>query len=596
MKMKNYDQIYCDSLDALSKLTEKLGDYKYKVNTFSPAVHLNNKNYNYMPNQLPKDKLIRIQHSINIVAEKVFNKLKGTVFDAFKNTAANQIVDLHRTLPKAACIRNSDLKKKKVIVILETGDEELDSFINVNWEGIYSKHNCDYFKFSVPHYGKERMKVFRPNFIEKIKSNSWENIIFLTIKKINFLKFIKSSRKIIIFREDYLTREICVNLIKKGIIPIFFKLPKLKPTPINDEYFDKLKIKLFPIINKHIKKFVIKDVTKNLLNFYFLELRKKLDLQNTYENYFKNYLDKYNEKILCISSYPSLLPTISLSNILRSKGLKLVSTQHGINREINKFYDYGCCYLENSIADLLFVKNEEAKRISDQSPFRYGLTKCIGAPQQMYLKKKKEKKKHVYFISTRISSGNLNNPAGYNTDLERVKNEIYLVKNILTKLPYKIKFKAYPFPDYYVDVDPVHRIIEDSKNVDLIYTSRDLQDYFQDIDLIITSRATSTLGWCLMSNIPIVFINYSNEYSVKEKLVSEFSKSLFYFEFNSNNFQQKILSFLRKPRTKIIESWNQKSEIRKKLIENYFCNTENKSAGEYAANYIIDNFYFNKMK
>ena len=120
-------------------------------------------------------------------------------------------------------------------------------------------------------------------------------------------------------------------------------------------------------------------------------MRKKLDLQNTYENYFNQYLSKFEGKLLCISSYPSLLLTISLSNVLRKKGLKLISTQHGVNREINKFYEYGSCYFENSIADLLFVKNEEAKRISDLSVFKYGVTKCIGAPKQMYLKSKTKK-------------------------------------------------------------------------------------------------------------------------------------------------------------------------------------------------------------
>ena len=96
--------------------------------------------------------------------------------------------------------------------------------------------------------------------------------------------------------------------------------------------------------------------------------------------------------------------TISLSNVLRKKGLKLISTQHGVNREINKFYEYGSCYFENSIADLLFVKNEKAKRISDLSVFKYGVTKCIGAPKQMYLKVKQKKKKLEMFFLFQLES------------------------------------------------------------------------------------------------------------------------------------------------------------------------------------------------
>ena len=60
---------------------------------------------------------------------------------------------------------------------------------------VYSqKKNCDFLKFFVTHYGKQRIKVFRPNFLEKIKLNSWENIFFLIIKKINNLNYFAGSK------------------------------------------------------------------------------------------------------------------------------------------------------------------------------------------------------------------------------------------------------------------------------------------------------------------------------------------------------------------------------------------------------------------
>ena len=49
---------------------------------------------------------------------------------------------------------------------------------------VYSQKRTVILKFFVTHYGKQRIKVFRPNFLEKIKLNSWENIFFLIIKKL----------------------------------------------------------------------------------------------------------------------------------------------------------------------------------------------------------------------------------------------------------------------------------------------------------------------------------------------------------------------------------------------------------------------------
>ena len=180
--------------------------------------------------------------------------------------------------------------------------------------------------------------------------------------------------------------------------------------------------------------------------------------------------------------------------------------------------------------------------------------------------------------------------------MERVKNEIYLTKKILNKLPYRVKFKAYPFEDYYVDTDPVHRVVENSENVDLIYTTRDLQDYLKEIEMIITSRATSTLSLCLLSNIPVVFINYCSEYSVKEKLISKFSEVAYFIL----NFIVKILKkkflLLKNLVRQFSKIGRKKAKKRKELIEKYFCNSNTESAGKLASKYIIENNFFKKIK
>ena len=40
----------------------------------------------------------------------------------------------------------------------------------------------------------------------------------------------------------------------------------------------------------------------------------------------------------------------------------LVSSQHGVAREINVFQKELRCSMENSVSDLFFVQNEEAKK------------------------------------------------------------------------------------------------------------------------------------------------------------------------------------------------------------------------------------------
>ena len=146
-----------------------------------------------------------------------------------------------------------------------------------------------------------------------------------------------------------------------------------------------------------------------------------------------------------------------------------------------------------------------------------------------------------------------------------------------------------------MDRDPVHEEIDKIKNIELVYTSKDLLNYFDEISLIITSRATSTLSWCILANIPLIFIDHDKEFRLKNKARKIFKNSLIYFDKNQRFFNRDLLNYLSKPLVEIKKDWENKKINRKKLIEKYISSDVGETAGKVAADHLLKNNYFRKV-
>ena len=83
--------------------------------------------------------------------------------------------------------------------------------------------------------------------------------------------------------------------------------------------------------------------------------------------------------------------------------------------------------------------------------------------------------------------------------------------------------------------------------------------------VIITSRATSTIGWCLLSNKPLIFINVPYWFELKEEMKELFQKSMFYFNYSDKNCLSSLKDLLSLSLNEIEKLWNEKEKDRKKL-------------------------------
>ena len=165
------------------------------------------------------------------------------------------------------------------------------------------------------------------------------------------------------------------------------------------------------------------------------------------------------------------------------------------------------------------------------------------------------------------------------------------MKKVLAKVNKKIVFKTYPALDYYVDEDPVHEEVKKNKNLFLLKTPRDLQSFIPNINLIITSRATSTISWCLLSGLPIIFINYPDQYMVKKEIYTDFSKAFIFFDAGRKNFYFDLKKYLSKSIEEIIMDWKSKQQSREKFINRYISSFDDNNSGKRGVDVIFKNIF-----
>ena len=83
--------------------------------------------------------------------------------------------------------------------------------------------------------------------------------------------------------------------------------------------------------------------------------------------------------------------------------------------------------------------------------------------------------------------------------------------------------------------------------------------------LIITSRSTSTVGWCIFSSKPVIYIENTDNRLNKE--ASEvFKKSLFFFDVLDPKWKIKLYNLLKKDISTIENEWIEKQKLTDNLI------------------------------
>jgi len=172
------------------------------------------------------------------------------------------------------------------------------------------------------------------------------------------------------------------------------------------------------------------------------------------------------------------------------------------------------------------------------------------------------------------------------SDQKIAENEIDLVKTVFSGLPHRVDFKPYPTLRY-PDPDPVLASVRREPNTRLVGEDIDLRYLLEDYDILVTSRATSTIGWCIMANKPLVFLEESGYFTSRPEARSAFEEATFFFDTRDSDWMTHLRDFLSQPVSDIQKAWSERADAYDRLVRGFFTIPE-PGAGKRGAR-IIDN-------
>ena len=561
--------VFSDTYQGIKKILKNNDKNILKIKTFSPYILTKYKNNKKFICPLDQKKIKKLNYLKKSYASEIFNFLKENNLSHLSNYAVCVFCNMEKLFSKALSLENEDFKKRIIIQKVKgTGNDPMfntpiDNFLDTKKfeiQNYYLKDDNNYF--------------LNENRFDTLKIQSFKTTIYYLLKRLNILKlFLSNKKKVILLHETFAIRETVMSLIKYGYNFELYtpKDIKNKNSVAKSLYNPELKKIFYNFLNKLLGN---NRVKKQCKDFLYNEFIKKINDHLSYEIVWERFFKKHNKPKAIFLGSPKNHIYTSLKHITHKLKIPLIAFQHGITYEVldSFFVEHTQPTLDSCFSDYFFCFSKASKYFYQN---KFSVSKCIpvGIPREIsnrvLLPFTSKKSKNLTYVSSNLYAGNVNSTLQKNqNDYDIAKEETELFAKGLCHVKHKIFFQSYPKAPRYIDPDPIIEFLKKFKRIEIFDNNKDLKFARQRPTIFLTKTISSSLGYILLSERPVVLFNYDSK-PLKKELQNKFKKIIFFFDKKKNNFFNEIIKFLNQPLSLIDKEWNKKRVERKKFISNY---------------------------
>ena len=598
INLSGYNNVFCDSKESLEFAYKHGLPKNALVRTSSPAMLWDKKpNIQHIESRWSIKELKKFQSSIQKLSEDIFDAALSVegVEREMALAISQSAVMFQKVVYKAACLKKSDFIKPTLFIQIDGKSGPVGNNMNPPWihllpsNALFSTVN-----FTLKNDIWNVLTTKGVSYYQRYKIAGSKTLIYrlmVLIMKQLPRKFFK--KELIVPNENELIIEIAASLMLQGV-----KVTELRPRNIVKNikpniHSNDLYSAVFPIMQKRVEQWVVGPVVNSTMLLFKERIQKKLILFDRLVLQWEKSLmidNKLKQSVLM--NTPGNIKGQTLSYVCRKKRISFIAAQHGVTIEISKLHGEMSVGFENSVADAVLYYNSKCVEIEDQSYFSKSKSYVVGMSSRHMRMKNIRTKTYsdipVVYISTNLYRGNTGSLISWHTDYDRARKEQEFVKEVLYKIPHRVLYKPYPEEDRrYADQDPIFNDISSSSNIVLFDKKIDMRYLLSEHRVIITSGATSTLGWPVMSGKPVIFINRKEKSPLTDEAHASLSKGLFVFDDDDQNFNKNLKYFLSQSISRIEELWKNKKNDREKMVRNYFSEYKDNNAGKRAAQIIL---------
>ena len=598
--LSKFGVVFCDSLQALEWAYNNGLPRSAVIKSSAPAVLLSNKKNIYnVESRWTSTELNKFQNSIPGMSKELFNAALGVtgIERELALSVSNFAYHFQKIIYKSSCLEEGDFNNPRLFIYTKGECGPAGNIMNSPWDKLIKPNAL----FSTVQYTLKNDKwslltTQGVSYWQRFKVAGYETIFYrLIIKIMKFLPDWMFAREVIMPNENELNIEIAYSLIFSRVKITEAKLETLPDS--KNLYSDKNTVDLykaiFPIMCKRIEEWVTPsavEVTKMLFKSHFEKHIEKFNL--LVDAWDRSIVSKDNIKQAVLVNAPGNIKGHSLSFICRKKDILLMSSQHGVTIEISKAHNILDIIFDNSVANVMFSYNSKIVDIEKNIYFDNARHHVVGMPMRLIRMKSAQtinrSTPSFVYISTNLYHMGFTEKAI--TDYEKAIFEKDIIIKVLSEIPHKVRYKTYPEDNRrYADEDPVLKNIRIADNIELFSNKIDMRYLISEHSVFITTGATSTLGWVVMSGKPVVFINQEHNSPLTKDAQISISNGIFVFNNNDKNFHKKLKDFLSQSVDDIERLWQKKKSAREEMIQNYFSEYKG-GAGGRAAKIILKEY------
>ena len=545
------------------------------------------------------EELGKFQGTIKKMTEDVFDAVLS-VTGAERELAlaiSKSAYHFQSLLYKAACLDESDFNESRLFIYVDGKTGPAGNMMNSPWDQLLMANKL----FSMVNYKlkNDEWKMLTTQGIsywQRFKVAGIETVVYrLAVKLMRKLPNWIFTKEILIPNENELNIEIASSLALHGVRITEIQVEPLSSVEniLSDVNTESLYKVASPIMRERVEEWVSVSAIDVVMDLFKSDLEKQLNQFKILVGGWENVIATSNriKRAILINS-PGNIKGQALAYVCRKKDITLISSQHGVTIEISRAHSMLHVGFDNSVADIMLSYNTKIVDIEKNIYFDKSRHYTVGMPLRLIrMKNKKAMDKSIPPIVYVSSNEYMGFSVSQTTDYANAKAEQNIVTEVLGRLPYKIRYKTYPEENRrYADIDPIISDIKATNNVELFDKKVDMRFLLKEHRVIVTSSATSTLGWCMMTEKPVVFINWKNKMPLTIEAKNSLSNAAFVFNENDDDFHNNLCKFLSKTIEEIEYLWNKKKSARKEFINKFITSYQN-GAGKRASELIFNKYY-----
>lgn len=408
---------------------------------------------------------------------------------------------------------------------------------------------------------------------DPLRTLSWPLVMTLGANLPTFYK----SQVGLLSDDNTLIRETALSFTRRGY-PIH-RLPKFESIPANDPLAKQTREILTPLLGRFIAAWspspLRNIVLKEILSAINVELSHYLTAVIRWRAFFDEGSKHWIGVLANVAKNPE---QHALFQVCRERNLFFATFQHGLSREICMYPRYSQSTNEMTTSTHFFCFNEVCAQVARSGTGAKGEAIPIGPPRQIlrvgHHRKPTRRLPPVFYVSTNLYGTLTTVIRGRDTDIDMARTEHDIITKVLAGVQQQILYKPYPDSErLFLDPDPCLTAAKNTENIKVYGDQKDLALLLPDARLIITARATSTLGWCVATRRPVVFIDMPHSLPLLPELRDTFSAGTFLFDSSQPGFHKRLRSFLDRPLEEIEqEHASTKTKGREYLLNKYYQN------------------------